>query len=175
MGVNNQTKKIIITGPESSGKTTLARQLAESLGAPWVPEYARHYFEAGPQTYQASDILRIAELQFLQQTARYQQGPDFLICDTGFLVLKIWLAVKFGQTNEWLDQQFLQDPVDLYLLCQPNIPWEDDPLRENPTDRDQLFELYLSTLKEQQQPYQIISESLADQRLLSAQQAVSCL
>ncbi|GAB5554759.1 MAG: hypothetical protein Sapg2KO_43500 [Saprospiraceae bacterium] len=175
MKVNIQTKKIVVTGPESSGKTTLAKQLAEKLSAPWVPEYARDYLEKLNRPYQANDILNIGAAQMAQHSASYQQNPSYLICDTSFLVLKIWNEVKFLNKQEWLEVQFLQDPVDLYLLCAPDIPWTYDPLRENPDDRQVLFDLYQQALQNSQKNYLIIKGTDPQLRLEEAAQAVKKL
>lgn len=175
MKINIPSQKIVITGPESTGKTTLAKQLAQRLAAPWVQEYARSYLEQLDRPYDLNDILIIGEAQMAQQAAIYQNNPAYLICDTSFLVLKIWAEVKFTQNNKWLETQFLQDPVDLYLLCEPDIPWTYDPLRENPDDRYALFNLYHQALQTHQKHYQIIKGSDPQQRLKQAENAVKKL
>lgn len=175
MKVNITTQKIVLTGPESSGKTTLAKQLAQSLAAPWVPEYARAYLDQLDRPYGMEDILQIGKTQLAQQNVRSESLPPYLICDTSFLVLHIWVQVKYKQTNDWLEAQFIQDPVDLYLLCEPDIPWTYDPLREHPNDRYALFDLYRSTLNKYQKPYLIIQGQDPAQRLEAAELAVKKL
>lgn len=135
--------RIGITGPESSGKTTLAEDLARVLGGALVPEYAREYLELNGPGYQYSDLMKIAKEQMrLIEKAK----GDFVICDTEFLVLKIWSEEKFGHVDPTIESYFKKDLFDLYVLCSPDIPWEFDPLRENPSDRDRLFEKYDLTL-----------------------------
>ncbi len=167
-------KKIAITGPESTGKTTLARSLAESLHTLWVPEYARLYLQSkGPQ-YGYEDYLKIArgQMHWEQQMERrlaaaFAKRPP-LITDTGALVLKIWGQLRFGKYPSELDRAL--PSYDLFLLCAPDIPHEPDPLREHPQLREQLFEHYLQNLRESELPFEII-RGQGEQRLKQALQA----
>ncbi|WKN41810.1 ATP-binding protein [Tunicatimonas pelagia] len=134
--------KIVTTGPESSGKTTLAKALAECYQVAWVPEYARDYLNGLDQDYQEKDLLEIAKGQIQREDEAAKNKPDLLICDTSLIVIKIWSEYRYGRCHPWILEQVEQRSVDLYLLCSPDIPWEADPLRENPTDRDELFEFY---------------------------------
>ncbi|MEM6377541.1 MAG: ATP-binding protein, partial [Bacteroidota bacterium] len=141
----------------------------------WIPEYARAYLEKLNRPYILEDILQIGRDQFSQQNTIYLQKPEFLICDTSFLVLKVWVSVKYKYSNNWLEKHFLEDPVDLYLLCEPDIPWTFDPLREHPDDRYFLFELYENALNAAQKNYHIVRGTAMNQRLESAKQAVTTL
>lgn len=172
MKVNIPRQKIVVTGPESSGKTTLTKQLAASLATPWIPEYARTYLDKLDRPYKLEDILLIGERQLAQHTTLSEHDPSYLLCDTSFLVLHIWVQVKYKQTNAWLKRQFIEDPVDLYLLCEPDIPWTYDPLRENPDDRYVLFELYRAALIKYQKPFVLIKGKDPTQRLKTAVTAV---
>jgi NadR type nicotinamide-nucleotide adenylyltransferase len=140
--------KVVITGPESSGKTTLAKALAEHYLAPWVPEYARDYLNHLNQPYQEEDLLEIARGQVERENEAAAEKLDLLICDTSLVVIKIWSKYRYGRCHPWILEQIEQRPVDLYLLCSPDIPWEPDPQRENPDDRDELFKLYKRALKD---------------------------
>ena len=135
-------QRIAITGPESSGKTTLARALAAHFGVPWVPEFAREYLKDLDRPYVKEDLLRIAEGQ-LEAERRIASGrPSMLVCDTDLLVIRIWSQEKFGRVDPRLEE--LVDGTEYHrtLLCRPDLPWDPDPLRENPLDRDRLFGLY---------------------------------
>jgi nicotinamide riboside kinase len=193
--------KVILTGPESCGKTTLARQLAKHFGVPLVVEYVREYFEKKqtPQ-YKEADLKEIAmgqiaaekkaERALLKQLMRKNRAkkPPFFICDTDVLTMKIWSEEKYGRCDEWIIEQFqisnsrfqIPDTSDLqtsnykrqtktplqtsnfklqtlYLLCSPEgIAWEADPLRENPNDRERLFEVYEKHLIEYHKDYKIL-------------------
>lgn len=155
-------KKIVITGPESTGKSTLATQLAEHFQVPFVPEYARTYLTNLHRPYQEEDLLQIAKGQFECQNDPLFQGHAIQICDTGFLVLKIWSEYKYGRCHPWILDQFHQHPPDLYLLCDIDLPWQFDPMRENPNDRLELMGIYRRELRMSGFNYVVISGSLEE-------------
>lgn len=141
-------KKIVVTGPESSGKTTLAQALAERYQVPWVPEYARTYLERLNRPYEEGDLLAIAQGQVQREDKLAQQTSRLLICDTSLLVIRIWSDYRYRRCDPWIEEQLVQRPVDHYLLCRPDIPWQPDPQRENPHDRAELFDRYRQALLE---------------------------
>lgn len=138
--------KVIITGPESTGKSTLSAQLAEAFGALWVPEYARDYIEQLNRTYHESDLLEIAKGQVKREDEYARQAKQLYFCDTSLEVIKIWSEFKFKRCHPWIIEQYQKHKADLYLLCAPDLPWVDDPQRENPNDRNRLFEIYRQEL-----------------------------
>ena len=138
--------KIVVTGPESSGKTTLATALASHYQAPWVPEYARTYLDQLNRPYQEEDLLLIAQGQMRQEEEAARRCPPLLICDTSLVVIKVWSDYRYGRCHPWIEEQLNQRSVDSYLLCRPDLPWEPDPQRENPRTRDVLFTLYQKAL-----------------------------
>lgn len=140
--------KIVITGPESSGKTTLAKALAGHYRVSWVPEYARDYIDDLDRPYQENDLLDIARGQVAREDEAAAANPGLLICDTSLIVIKIWSEYRYGRSHPWILEQIEQRPVDSFLLCTPDIPWEPDPQRENPDDRDELFKLYKRALED---------------------------
>jgi nicotinamide riboside kinase len=179
--------KIILTGPESCGKTTLARQLAEHFDVPLVEEYVREYFEKKqtPQ-YKEADLKEIAigqiaaekkaENMLFKQFARKKHANKnlFFICDTDVLTIKIWSEEKYGHCDEWIIEQ-VQMPDSptlqtsnfklqtLYLLCSPEgIAWEADPLRENPNDRERLFEVYEKELILYEKDYKVLRGGISE-------------
>ena len=139
-------KHIIVTGPERSGKTTLSKLLAEKLAAAWIPAYARGYLEAAKRRAIAEDFPHLVAAtdnlieSGFQQQERAGRNPAIVIQDTSHEILSIWQADKFELTP-LVDTAFKTGKPDLYLLCQPDLPWEYDPLREDPHRRQELFSL----------------------------------
>lgn len=157
--------RIVITGPESSGKTTLAQGLAIAYDTIWVSEMARPYLETKEgfgtaKGYVEKDLLNIAELQLrVEDSYAASISPDrsqLLFCDTDLITIRIWGEEKFGRSDPWIVEQTEARHYDLWLLCSPDMPWEPDPLRENPHDRERLFDVYERTLQQLRKPYVII-------------------
>lgn len=149
-------KRISITGPESSGKSWLAERLASHYQTHWVPEYARKYLENYGSGYTLEDVINIAKGQIELENKTVKQSHNLLFCDTDLLVTKIWSEVVFGSCPFWIEDQFKNHTYDLYLLCFPDIPWQPDPLRENPENREVLFQLYKDALTKQGFPFKIV-------------------
>ncbi len=148
--------RIVLTGPESTGKTTLARRLAEHFRTVWVQEYAREYLQERPGPYSLEDLEIIARTQRARQEGAARRANRLLFCDTDLLVIKIWAEYRFGTSPEWVEKRLRTHPPDLFLLCQPDLPWEPDPLRENPHDRPELFQRYHRTLLHLGTPFEIV-------------------
>lgn len=124
-------KKIVVIGPESTGKSTLSKALAKELKTVWVPEYAREYLTSICRNYQAEDILAIAKGQLQAEDFLIQRAHQFLICDTDLYVHKVWSEHSYGCCDKWILEQIAVRKYDLYLLTNIDMPWEDDPLREH--------------------------------------------
>ncbi len=154
----------VFTGPESSGKTTLAKLLTEKRGGVYIPEFAREYLADLGREYTQNDLLEIAKGQYkLQQEAKKQS--DKVICfDTDLLTIKIWSEVKYGNCDEWILDRLYSNQDAFYILCKPDFPWEYDELRENPNDRNELFELYKNELEALNFPY-VISTGTLEERI----------
>jgi nicotinamide riboside kinase len=154
------TEILVITGPESSGKTTLATQLANYWKTPLVTEASRDYLKE-KDSYQQHDLLEIAKQQHKQELTVLSHLPERIICDTDLLVIMIWSEVKYGYCDSWIYSTFENNIKKNnfcrhYYLCDSNIPWQADPRRENPHNRDELFDLYLKKLKEYELDYKIV-------------------
>jgi nicotinamide riboside kinase len=136
-----------ITGPESSGKTTLANDLAQALeGAVVVPEFARFYLGAQGSEYGYTDFLAMLSGQRAWEEWYAAKCPDYLICDTDPLVFEVWAQERFGSIPTDLTDWNKKRKADLHLLCVPDMIWEPDPLREHPCERERLFEVYQALL-----------------------------
>ena len=140
--------KIIVTGPESSGKTTLSKALSKHYNLPFTKEFAREYLTDLGKNYLQEDLLEIAKGQFEneQLTANKHQ---ISLHDTDLITLKIWNNYKYGNCDNWILEQIEKQKVEnrFYLLCKPDLKWDYDPLRENPTNRNELLEIYKQELE----------------------------
>jgi len=157
-----------IIGPESCGKSTLAAYLAKRYNGILVPEYAREYMEAKISNlkspisnfqYSYSDVESIArhqieQLKSLTGAAVQQAKPVFF--DTELIITKVWFEHKYGKCPDWLIEALHQYPMDVYLLCYPDLPWVPDPVRENPDIRLELFNRYEREIQDLNIPYYII-------------------
>lgn len=166
--------RIAITGPESTGKSTLARQLSDLLEAACCPEYAREFLEAREGRYQRADLLEIAREQLKREQTLRASNPRYLIADTEMTVIKVWSEVVYGSIDAELQALFEGQHYDLYLLTHWDIPWEPDPLRENPRDRERLYARYVHVLEEANRAYVVLSGSEGD-RLVQAIRAIKRL
>ena len=152
-------KRIAITGPESTGKSWLAENLAAHYHTVWVPEFAREYLEDLGKPYEKEDIVRIAAGQLEREEVKAQSASGYLFCDTEMLVTKIWSDVKYGECDQWILNQLESHRYDLYLLCDIGLPWEYDPLREHPEMRQYLFDTYLQELTSRNLPFHVVRGS----------------
>ena len=152
-------KRYAITGPESSGKTTLTAALAERYNSAWIPEYAREYLTLREGRYDLKDLDSIAEEQFERWKLRTE---ELVFCDTDMTVMKVWSEFKYGSCSNKIRSLLEQQEFEHYFLCRPDMEWEDDPLREHPEQREELFKIYLNELTERKLPFTVIEGSLED-------------
>ena len=151
--------KIAITGPESTGKSTLSEKLAHHYNTNFVPEYSRSYLENFVGKYTENDVVEIAKGQHNLILEEEKKSSKILIADTEIVVCKIWVEYVFKHSNKVIDEILKQQDFDLYLLCDIDLPWVYDPLRENPDidERKELFEIYRNTLEQMKVPFEIVS------------------
>ena len=147
--------RVGIIGPESTGKSTLANYLAHRSNGVLIPEYARDYMEnlAPSYEYTYNDVEAIARHQ-VQQMQSLTDG--ILVFDTELIITKVWFLHKFGKCPDFVEQALRDFPMDVYLLCYPDMPWQPDPVRENPNIRDYLFDWYEREIQALNIPYYII-------------------
>lgn len=145
-------KKVVITGPESTGKSTLSSRLSQHYQAPMVDEYARQYLKARRGKYAEADLLEIAKGQVRSADKASAKNPELLICDTGLEVIRIWSEYKYGKCDPAILKMAKERQPHLYILLKPDIPWHPDPLRENPNNREELYSIYRKTLADYHVP-----------------------
>ncbi len=152
-------KRILILGPESTGKSTLAADLGNHFGEPWVPEYAREYLEMIDRPYQFEDLVEIGKGQVVLEDKLAEKAKNFLFCDTDLRVIHIWSEHRFGKTDRWVLDEINRRKYDLILLTDTDLPWTPDPLREYPEleMRQYFFEKYLKLAQQSGFPYLIVS------------------
>lgn len=150
--------KLVVTGPESSGKTTLVSALSDVWPAVSVMEAAREYLRDLQVPYRERDLLAIAKAQ-LRSEDELAAGSKLLnmVCDTDLITVRIWSEEKFGRCDPWIIEQTQERRYDHWLLCSPEgVAWDPDPLRENPHDRERLFRRHIDLLDALGKPYSVL-------------------
>lgn len=168
-----RTRKIVVIGAECSGKSTLCQALSDSMGVPWVPEYAREYLEQIDRPYNETDLLEIAKGQLGLEDRHLATNPEFLICDTDLNVIKVWSEVRFENCDPQILQLIATRSYDLYLLAHCDLPWTADPLREHPdpADRIRFYREYQNIVAESGIPWATVEGNEAE-RLQQALAAI---
>lgn len=167
-------KKIVISGPESTGKSWLTKKLGEHFNVPFADEFARHYLEEYGSEYDFNTLEKIILGHKAYQQKTIEKSQSLVFLDTDLLNFKIWEELVFGKIHDFLIEEIANESDHLYLLTYPDIPWESDPLRENPENRLELFELNLSLIKKLNRPYQIVKGNYQE-RLQNALKAIDHL
>ncbi len=159
---SSQVFKIAITGPESTGKSTLAKALAAHYHTVWVEEYARTYIAGLSRPYEERDLLTIATKQVEKEHTMLKEANRILFCDTDLLVLKIWSMHKYNRIATEILDMCMNTTYDYSLLMDIDLPWQYDPQREHPDKRRFFFEWFQRELDHEKAPYSNISGSLTD-------------
>jgi NadR type nicotinamide-nucleotide adenylyltransferase len=172
-------KKIVIIGPESTGKSTLCELLARHYGVDWCPEYAREYLLKHGKNYSYGDLLIIARGQVAMEdnyTEDSAPDNDLLFIDTDMYVMKVWSEFVFSKCHSWILKQIAERKYDLYLLCNTDLPWVKDELREypDPVFRNKLYKIYKDHMINQSVPWVEITGN-PENRLSEAITAVNHL
>ncbi|MGJ8638894.1 MAG: AAA family ATPase [Opitutaceae bacterium] len=151
-------KRIVLTGAESTGKSTLATALSGYYGEPWSAEYVRSYVDSISRQLCADDLEPIAEGQLAIEDSALQKAKRFALHDTNIFSSIVYANHYFSTTIDWVNDRFLERDYTLYLLCMPDIPWvPDEGQREGPEVRQQLHEIFKQSLDRLQLPYVEIS------------------
>jgi NadR type nicotinamide-nucleotide adenylyltransferase len=144
----NAPRKIVVIGPESTGKSTLCAQLAAHYHTAWCPEFAREYLKDTHGKYTYGDLLNIAHGQMELEHTMITQARNLYFIDTDMYVMKVWCEVAFERCHTWILKQIASCHYDFYFLCNTDLPWVKDELREYPDLRlrNRLFKMYKDIL-----------------------------
>ncbi|MEI6488280.1 MAG: ATP-binding protein [Bacteroidota bacterium] len=153
---DKHVKRIALLGPECTAKSTLSEALAKHFNTVWVPEYARSYLAPLTRKYTPGDIIEISKVQIEQERIAIEKANKYIFVDTELIISKVWCLDVFNTCPEWITSTLLKTKFDLYLLTYPDLPWEEDVLRENPLRREYLFDWYEKELIEISANYAII-------------------
>lgn len=161
-------KKVVIIGPECTGKSELSQWLANTFNTEWVKEYAREYLDNLDRPYGPEDLPLIARGQLAAEDALAKTANNVLFCDTDLYVIKVWSYFKYGYCDKEILDTIASRKYDLYLLTYIDIPWVSDPLREHPDQREVLYSIYLKEMKSQSVPFLEVKGTREQRQTLAA-------
>ena len=167
--------RVVLFGPESTGKTTLSKALARYYNSVWVPEYAREYLQDKwnneRKTCEPSDLLPIALGQMYLENELSQKTNTVLICDTNLLETKVYSEAYYsGSCDPLLEKFAIKNEYDLYLLTYIDVPWEADDLRDKPNSRKKMFQAFEDQLKKYNKPYTLLKGSKKERLKLATEE-----
>ena len=171
--------KVVVYGPESTGKTTLSKQLAASYNTDWVPEYAREYLQKKWDSVQkiceSEDLLPIAKGQMALENSMARNVDKILICDTDLLETMVYSEVYYnGFVDPIIKKYAVENSYDLYFLTYIDVPWEADDLRDKPNERSQMFNAFKEALEKANKPF-VVLKGNKEQRLALAKKHINHL
>lgn len=173
--MKTEQRTIVITGAESTGKSVLTRQLANHFQVPFISEYARNYIEQLERNYKFSDVEHIAREQIQQLHDLKKKDIPWVFSDTWLVITKIWFEEVFQKVPSWIEPEIMNTKIDLFLVCDINLPWVADSVRENGGERrSYLQKRYIETIQHYGFKYEIIS-GLNETRFLNARNALKKL
>lgn len=163
--------RIVISGPESTGKTALAIFLSKKLHGRLIPEYARNYVSNLDRPYSFKDVEHIARWQKERYHA-VKSSERIVVIDTWLIITRVWFEVVFHKVPHWINAELRENKPDLFLLCYPDIDWQPDPVRENGGKmRFILYDKYESLFKQHAYPYEVI-KGIGEDRSNNALKAI---
>lgn len=156
--MKKQPKIVVITGAESTGKSTLAEALGNYYHVPVIPEFARDYVEKLNRPYTYGDVEKIALKQVEELNAAKKLEHPVIFVDTWLIITKIWFEVVFQKVPAWLENTIRTTPIDLFLVCDTDLPWIPDPVRENGGEKRRiLHDMYIENIKKYNFTFHIVN------------------
>lgn len=165
--------RIVLIGPESTGKTTLAKELANHFNTIWIPEYCREYAQQKWDKHQkhltVNDVLPIAKGQIAleKQLLSKNKHLPFVFLDTDILATKVYAKAYYNREFKELNDLILKNTGDYYLLCYTDTPWVADDLRDKPSEREEMFNAFENALLNHQKKYDCIKGNLPERKQLA--------
>lgn len=166
--------RLVFTGPESTGKSTLTAAVAAALQLPAAGEYARIHLEQHGPAYDYESLLDLSRRHRAYQREQVPPEAPAGVFDTDLVNYKVWCDVAYGRCHPEIIAAMEAEASHVYLLCYPDIPWEPDPLREHPSDRPMLFDRHLAEILRLNRPYRIITGT-GEERIANALAAARSL
>ena len=163
--------RIVVTGAESSGKSSLTQHLGNIFGLPYALEYARYYLEENGPEYDLEGLREMSRLHLIYQQEKVPSSAACGIFDTDLINYKIWAEEVFGCCPAEISSGIEQELSHVYLLCKPDLPWEPDPLRENRYDCQRLYQRHLDEIIRLKRPYEEV-EGCGRERMTNAEAAL---
>ncbi len=177
-GIDNSRSaliRVVVTGPECTGKSTLAAGLADHYHTTFIPEYAREYVENLGRPYTYDDVVTIAERQIGEEKEFEDRANGLLFYDTYLVITKVWFDLVYKRRPDWVDRVLGKKAIHLFLLCDTDIPWYPDRVRENGgVMRKKLFRIYRQEIENFGFPYVII-RGKGEERLKNGIKAVDSI
>ena len=159
--------RVALIGPESTGKSTLCKQLAAHFNTCCVTEFSREYIASLNRPYTKEDIIFCSEQQLKTEEEILPKANKIIFADTELIVARIWLLDVFGEYPDWIDKMIIEKKYDLYLLTNDDIPFVTDTVRENPNRREYFFNRYKSELEKREFRYDVV-DGIGEVRLSRA-------
>ena len=164
--LQSEVIKIALYGPESTGKTTLAHQLADEFNTTWIPEFARQYlqdlWDNEKKICRYEDLLPIAIGQTKLENEALSSANNYLFCDTNLMVTKVFSEMYYNKCDPTLDKAARKHKYDLFFLTDIDVPWEKDDLRDKPEDREKTIATFENALIENKKPYIKLTGSIKE-------------
>ena len=156
--MKKQPKIVVITGAESTGKSTLAEALGKNFNVPVIPEFAREYVEKLNRPYNYNDVEMIAHQQVEELNTAIKSGHPVIFVDTWLIITKIWFEVVFQKVPQWLENEIRTAAIDLFLVCDTDLPWIPDSVRENGGEKRRiLHDMYIENIKKYNFTFHIVT------------------